>query len=195
MSIRSSRIVRTLFVAFLAAAFLLAAALLGRPQVDSARAAECPNSGGRPYAISTKQAREAVTCLINERRRDHGRSALMPRRSLRSAAARHSSFMERHHCFAHRCAGEGGLQSRVNKTSYLPCNCSWGLGENIAWAKSRKSKSTPRGIVRAWMHSSAHRGEMLNGSFDHVGVGVVWGGVSSSRAKAGIYTADFGFKR
>ncbi len=193
MKASCSRIARTLFAAGTAAAFLSLAPSLGDARGDLATAKGCPGSGMRPYEISAKQAREAVTCVLNQKRRAHGRSALKPRRALRSAARRHSGYMEKHHCFSHRCAGEAGLQRRIAKTSYLPCNCTWGLGENIGWAT--RAKATPRRVVRRWMNSSAHRSEILNPQFDHVGVGVVWGSIKNSHAKGGVYTADFGFKR
>jgi uncharacterized protein YkwD len=193
MLIDSKRLTTSLLAAVFAAAGLFATSLLGHPKVDSAHASGCPDSGMTPYQVGTKRTRAAVTCLINQVRRNHGRSALKPRTSLRSAAARHSRYMERHHCFSHQCKGEAALARRIQKAGYLRCNCTWGAGEDLHWGK--RSKGTPRSVVRGWMHSNAHRKAMLSPQYDHVGVGVVAGGISRANAKAGVYTADFGFKR
>ena len=35
---------------------------------------------------------------------------------------------------------------------------------------------TPRSVVRAWMHSSGHRANILTRTFRHIGVGVIRAG-------------------
>ena len=44
-------------------------------------------------------------------------------------------------------------------------------GENIA-----RGQATPSQVVNAWMNSSGHRANILNGSFTHIGVGYVANG-------------------
>jgi uncharacterized protein YkwD len=193
MLIASKRLTNPLLAALLLAGALVATSLLGHPKVDSAQASGCPDSGSSPYEVGTKRARAAVTCLINQARHRHGRSSLKARTALRSAAARHSRYMEAHHCFSHQCRGEAPLARRVQKAGYLSCRCTWGVGEDLHWGK--RSKGTPRSVVRGWLNSPAHRAAMLSRQYNHVGVGVVAGGITSSHAKAGVYTADFGFKR
>ena len=112
---------------------------------------------------------------------------------LDKAAGRHSRRMKRRGCFSHECPGEKDLAGRVSSTGYLRCNCSWGIGENIAWGSD--SRGTPVEIVQGWMDSSGHRRNILDGEFRHIGVGVAWGSPSNRRADAGIYTAVFGYRR
>ena len=81
----------------------------------------------------------------------------------------------------------------VMATPYLPCHCTWRLGENIARGQGRRA--SPAAIVRAWMHSPPHRAEILSPSLRDVGVGVVWGSKRNRRANVGTFTADFGSKR
>ena len=81
---------------------------------------------------------------------------------------------------------------RISATSYLPCNCSWRVGETLAWAA--KGRGTPSAIVRAWMHSPAHRHVLLDGQLKNVGIGLIWGSPSNPGARAATYTADFGYK-
>ena len=161
--------------------------------VAPANAARCKHAHARPQRASAGKAHRAVICLVNKRRRAHGIRAVDGRRPLNHSSRRHSRYMKRHRCFAHQCGGEEGLVGRVEDTSYLPCNCYWGLGETIATGERRLG--TPKQIVRAWMHSPEHRAVLLDGRLDDIGVGVTWGTHSNPHAKQGTYTADFGYKR
>jgi uncharacterized protein YkwD len=180
-----------------AAVFAITLALSAPPvgglSIQAARADACAYAHSHPRNITRRQARNAIVCLINNRRAARGKGALASQSGLRKAAGRHSRRMKRSNCFAHRCSGEKDLAGRVSATSYLPCNCSWGVGENIAWGK--RARGMPVSVVRGWMHSPSHRKIMLDGSYEHVGVGLTWGTPSSSRAKGGVFTADFGYKR
>jgi uncharacterized protein YkwD len=100
--------------------------------------------------------------------------------------------MQRHSCFAHQCPGEKDLVGRIHATSYLPCNCTWRVGETLAWGA--RGQGTPQAIVKAWMHSPPHRHVLLDRQLRNVGVGLVWGSPSNPGAKAATYTADFGYK-
>ena len=143
--------------------------------------------------MSRKDARRAVVCLMNKMRRHHGRYPLHARGSLNESGARHSRYMRRKGCFSHQCSGEKDLVARVMATPYLPCHCTWRLGENIARGQGRRA--SPAAIVTAWMHSPPHRAEILSPSLRDVGVGVVWGSKRNRRANVGTFTADFGSKR
>jgi uncharacterized protein YkwD len=183
----------------LAAGALIAGALaIGGPPVaglgaELAEANQCNGADRGPRKISRPQARRAVVCVINNKRRAHGVRPLEATKPLQRAGGRHAKTMVAAKCFAHQCGGEPPLASRVFKTSYLPCSCAWGLGENIAWGK--KSRGSPENIVDAWMQSPPHRSTLLNGSFRHVGIGLAWGSPWSSGMRASTYTADFGYKR
>jgi uncharacterized protein YkwD len=130
---------------------------------------------------------------MNKARGRHGRRRFRAKGSLRQSGKRHSSYMRRHRCFSHQCSGERDLVGRVMATRYLPCHCTWRLGENIARGQGRRA--TPAAIVRAWMHSPPHRAEILAGNLRDVGVGVVWGTKRNRHANVGTFTADFGSKR
>ena len=182
----------------LVAAPVLAAglALAGPPGTGlsaAPAAAACENADGGPGAITRGQARDAVLCLINSRRATRGKGRLGSKSSLRKAAARHTRHMQRKRCFSHECPGEKDLAGRIFDTTYLPCNCSWGVGENIAWGG--RELGTPGSIVQSWMESAAHRRTILNGDYRHIGIGVAWGTPSNPGAEAATFTADFGYKR
>ena len=193
-----ARMRRNALVAHAIGALLAGALAIGGPPVaglsaDRAEANQCKGADRGPRKISRSQARQAVVCVINYKRRAHGVRPLKATKPLQRAGGRHAKTMLATKCFAHQCSGEPPLTTRVHKTSYLPCSCSWGLGENIAWGK--KSRGSPENIVDAWMKSPPHRSTLLNGSFRHVGIGVVWGSPWSSGMRASTYTADFGYKR
>lgn len=184
-----------LAAAALAAAFLASAAggplPLSGPAV--AAAAACPGSDSGPRRISSERAAELVVCLVNKRRSRHGLSQLQTRETLSDAARAHSEHMQRTECFDHACPGEAALSGRYAQSDYLPCGCTWGAAENIAWGPRRKG--SPRSIVDAWMGSSPHRSNILNGAYRDVGVGVLWGSPDKRGARAGTYTLDFGYRR
>ena len=91
----------------------------------------------------------------------------------------------------HVCPGEPDIFKRLRVTGYFSGAHVWSYGENIAWGES--SVGTPRALVKAWMNSPGHRANILNSSFDHVGIGTVWGNPSrSSRFPAVTVTTDFG---
>ena len=161
--------------------------------VATAKAAKCEGATRGPRQVSPSRARQAAVCLINKKRRHHGLKAVRSKPSLRKAGTRHSKYMQRHNCFAHQCPGERDLVARIHATSYLPCNCTWRVGETLAWGK--KGRGTPRAIVKAWMQSPAHRHVLLDQQLRNVGIGLIWGSPSNPRARAATYTADFGYKR
>ncbi len=178
--------------ALLASTLMLATASVADIGVASAEAAKCRWAQAAPRRVSRKHARHAVLCQINKRRRSHGLKGVKAKPSLRKAGKRHSKYMLRHGCFAHQCPGEKNLVARIHATSYLPCNCSWRVGETIAAAAKRRG--SPRAIVRAWMHSPPHRHVLLDRRLKNVGIGLVWGSPGNRGAKAATYTADFGYR-
>ena len=183
---------RRLLIPLLLAAALAAFGTLAQPRVEVAAAASCPGADKKPRQISSKTAAKVVACLINEKRKHHGKSKFRVRKNLHRAARSHSKRMQKSNCFDHVCPGEASLPRRYERADYLPCGCAWGAAENIAWGAG--GKGTPRRIVKSWMHSPTHRSNIL-GSYEHIGVGVRWGSLHKRSAKAGVYTLDFGYKR
>ncbi|MEK6327124.1 MAG: CAP domain-containing protein [Actinomycetota bacterium] len=185
-------------VAIIAAALLVSTLMMvtvsvANLGVATAKAAKCKGATRGPRQVSPNRARQAAVCLINKKRRNHGLKVVHSKPALRKAGTRHSKYMQRHNCFAHQCAGEKDLVARILATSYLPCNCTWRVGETLAWGN--QGRGSPRAIVKAWMHSPAHRHVLLDRQLRNVGVGLVWGSPSNRRARAATYTADFGYKR
>ena len=140
-----------------------------------------------PARITPKHARQAVICLINRRRDDHGRGHLNRSSRLTRAAVRHSRHMRNTGCFSHQCSGEGSVYTRLRSAGYLSGGLSrWAYGENIGWGDG--FRGTPKHVVSAWMKSSEHRSNILSGTFRDIGVGF------AGRGHRGYYTADFGMR-
>ena len=161
---------------------------------SNASAAQCKGGDDPPAKVSDKRAAKAVYCLLNKERRSHGLRPLHRQKSQTRAALEHNRKMIKSRCFSHQCAGEKDLVGRLTSAKYLPCNCSWGVGENLAYGSG--GSASPRSIVDAWMHSAEHRANILNGGFQHIGVAVSSGTPSAGRTRDGAtFTTDFGYRR
>lgn len=158
-----------------------------------AAAGACERDGAEPQRLSVKEAREAVLCLVNERRRSHGLGNLRAEGRLERAAQRHSRDMDRANYFSHNRGGSSPL-SRIRATGYISGARAWGIGENIRWGRS--GRGSPKAAVAAWMRSSAHRSALLSRSYEHIGIGVALGSpTGGGEGNTAIYTTTFGYRR
>jgi uncharacterized protein YkwD len=150
----------------------------------------CENAGDSAAKLTKRAASKAVRCLIDRIRRSHGLNALSGDGRLKEASKDHNRHMLDAGCFSHQCSGERDLVGRVTAAGYLPCGCTWTVGENLAWGV--RARSSPAAIVDAWMHSPPHRDMILRKGIAEIGVGVIDGRPGDRGAKAATYTADFG---
>ena len=170
----------------LAVAAGLAALLLlvgGTPESGASKKSGCgkTRAAGKPSdTLRRPNARSAVRCLINEERSARN---LKPNDDLTKAAQRHSRYMYKHGCFAHQCSGEASTVDRIRNTGYTSGTSSWRVGEVIAL---NGENASPREIVRQWKNSSGHRVQILSGSYEHMGVGMV------ARGGRAFYTVTLG---
>ena len=99
---------------------------------------------------------QAVAVLVNRQRAKHGLTPVRPSPLLRISARRWALVLTRGSVFGH-----GNFGRRAQAFPFVargrPTN--WSVGENLAWGLNRYS--TPRQIVRAWMHSPPHRATLL----------------------------------
>ena len=101
-----------------------------------------------------------VVALVNAERAKYGLSALKVDSRVQQAAQVRAA--ETVQSFSH---------TRPNGSSFSTALTEAGVsytrsGENIAYGQS-----TPQQVVQAWMNSSGHRANILNGSFTTIGVG------------------------
>jgi uncharacterized protein YkwD len=169
---------------------LIAALALG-PAATRGEAAQCAAANTPAYKLSREAARKATLCAINVERRHHHLGRLRFDRHQQKAASRHNRVMVEKRCFSHQCSGERDLVGRFISAGYLPCNCYWGVAENIAYGSG--DTSTPHSIVNAWMNSALHRINILNPRYDEAGIGVNRG-TPEGGGDAATFTMDFGYK-
>jgi uncharacterized protein YkwD len=138
-----------------------------------------PTAAEASFSASTYRA--SLRSQINTYRVHHGRCRLKVNTNLQRAAIAHSGNMATHHMLSHSSSSGVTWLQRIRWYGYKG---SW-VGENLAvglW--------TPRQTLRAWINSSPHRANLLNGHFRAIGIGVAKG-VWSGHA-AYYITADFG---
>lgn len=159
---------------------------------EAGRRSGCRRTRIPAHKMRANRARKAVLCLVDKARRRRGKGVYRPSRALKRSSKGHSRRMVGSGCFSHQCSGEPPLPSRVTRTGYLPCRCSWRVGENIAYGSGWRGSA--RSVVRAWMKSPSHKQAILD-SFRHGDVGVRAGNPGRAKAKGGTYTMNFGLKR
>jgi uncharacterized protein YkwD len=153
----------------LLAAVLIAAVLLAAPVTPAAHAAGLP--------LNHAQFVARVVQLVNAERQRVGAAALTANGPLTRAAQGYAVVLADGSCFAHTCGSTP--DQRIVAAGYTNWSA-W--GENAAFGQS-----TPEDVVAAWMNSSGHRANILNGTYRDIGVGVA---VKSNGAL--YWVQDFG---
>ena len=110
---------------------------------------------------------QEVIRLVNEIRVQNGLKPLTYDWELSRVARIKSQDMKDNRYFAHN-SPVYGTPFQMMKNFGISYRSA---GENIA-----KGYATPQAVVNAWMNSSGHRANILNGNFTHIGVGYVAGG-------------------
>jgi uncharacterized protein YkwD len=156
-------------------------------------ATPCTNTEVTPEAANIALVREAVLCLINQERADHGDQPLRANAKLQAAAESHSSECVELDYFAHVSPSGETPVERIEDTGYVPSPYDgYVLGENLAWGTY--DLSTPKSIVAAWIASPPHLANILEARYVETGIGVT-PAVPSSRgegAPGATYAQEFG---
>lgn len=161
----------------------------------SAAAAPCANDALIPNAANLASVKKATLCLLNNERTSRGLARLSANGQLGKVATSYSANMVRHEFFDHVSPTGSTLNTRVRgATSYLRSSVrSWALGENLAWGSG--VRATPKQIHRSWMNSPAHRHNILDRRFRHVGIGIATGAPADVGSQpAATYTTNFGVR-
>ena len=172
---------------------MLAASLAFFGAAGTASAA-CANAAADPQVVAEPTVEAVTLCLLNDERRQAGRSALRSNGKLALAAERHAEDMGAQGYFAHDSLDGRSFLERIKAAGYLAGRpASWSVGENIAWGNGRLA--TPSQIVEAWMDSPGHKRNILSSKFREIGLGLATGGASSSMPDRTIYATEFGVRR
>jgi uncharacterized protein YkwD len=167
--------------------------VLAASPAASAGTRACSSMKATPPQVGTEQLAASTLCLLNAQRARYGLRPLRMSSQLSEAARRHAADMQRRHYFSHVSLDGTDFVKRIRRTGYLRRAGSWFVGENLAWGAG-PNRSSPRGIVAAWMNSPPHRHNILDSRFREIGIGVVVGAPrrSVSSLPAGTYATSFG---
>ncbi|MET9109970.1 CAP domain-containing protein [Streptomyces zhihengii] len=137
----------------------------GGSQGDGASSGSGSNSGGG--SDTTPDGVEAqVLALVNKERAAAGCGPVTANAKLTKAADDYSDVMAASGVMSHTGPDGSTMTSRVEAAGYA-----WStLGENIA-----RGQADAEAVMDAWMNSPGHRANILNCSFDELGVGVHMG--------------------
>lgn len=180
---------RSLLTCVLAGLAIAAVLLLALKPAPASASAGCAGANKGPDQLSSSQLRSATLCLINRMRAHHGLGPVGSERKLVKAATGHSNDMVKRDYFSHDAPGGGSIQTRIGGSGYLSGAHSYTFGEIIGGGTSYGG--SPKGVVKAWMHSPPHRFAILNGSFSDAGVGVARG-FPGRGSDGATFTVDFG---
>jgi uncharacterized protein YkwD len=174
----------------LASAAALSATALALAGTPAASAATCGSASATPGDVSKAAISSATVCLLNAERTDRGLHPLKLNRRLSRAAAGHASDMVRREYFSHDSLSGASFVDRIRRTGYLAGPGAWIIGENLAWGSGDRSSAAA--IVSAWMHSPAHRANILQRRFRQIGLGLVMGAPEQVDGPAATYATEFG---
>ena len=156
-----------------------------------------------PAALSSASAtRASVASLesgllqqLNAVRADHGLSALRSNARLAAAAEQHSREMADDGYFNHSSVDGTSFSTRIAKWYPMGSFHSWVVGENLLWSSPTLE---PSGALAMWMHSPAHRANILNPRWREIGIGAEYSttaGGAFTHLPVTIVTTDFGVRR
>lgn len=176
---------------FLAVAVAAGVAAVDPPAAEAANKGYVKKCGGGKILLN---ADERTTFLLhNKIRRDRDLRTFCVHPALQRAARAHSKDMIRRDYFSHNTKGRYTFDQRLRRFGYTPKGYRYyTTGENIAYGSG--SKGAPKSIMNAWMKSTGHRRNILNGKFREIGVGT-YTGVYKGHRGVTMYTADFGTRR
>jgi uncharacterized protein YkwD len=150
----------------------LAVAAVSLPLGADAASAACANRDVE-FQTNPTVVRDAMLCEIAEVRERRDVRDLRTNAQLDVAAGRHATDMFERRYFSHVSPGGGELADRARRAGFARRNCSWMVGEVLAWGVG--SRSTAAGTVQAWMNSPGHRRILISGRYGQIGIGLVAG--------------------
>jgi uncharacterized protein YkwD len=150
-------------------------------------------------AISHRSTAERkLVHRINHVRGNHGLKPFRVATRLHKAAARHSNSMAKVGYFRHELRYKGVWKSFGAWIRWYwpgPGFSSWSAGENLAWGAPDLGV---RKTLRLWMASAGHRANLLNRSWNRIGISIVHVtdpvGIYDPYSSVTIVTADFGHR-
>lgn len=145
-------------------------AVAGTHSSRSATGSEAGCAAADTPTSNVRVLQKTMLCLHNLERGDHGLSKLAWNRDLSTAASKHARDMASRHYFAHLSPERHDHMDRIAATNYKPAAGCWTAAENLFFSSGA---STPRQLLRAWMHSTLHRQNIMHKGWHDFALGVV----------------------
>jgi uncharacterized protein YkwD len=161
--------------------------------VQQALATPCLHTELTPNAENLQLIRDAIQCLVNKQRAQHGEAPLLASAQLRAAAESHAQDMIAADYFEHVSPSGVTPVDRMRASGYIPNEqVGYVVGENLAWGTL--SLSTPQAIVAAWVASPGHLANILESHYVETGIAVVPSVPASlaEGAAGATYAQEFG---
>ena len=127
---------------------------------------QCAPPPPPPPANAVADVQDTAVTLTNQHRAAAGLAPVYVDARLTRAAQDHSNYMAQNRLMTHTGAGGTNPGQRISATGYR----FWTWAENVA-AGQRSAEE----VVTAWMNSSGHRKNILNGNMAHIGVAAAQG--------------------
>jgi uncharacterized protein YkwD len=167
---------------------LRALALSGNPAALRALAAPTDSCVGQDDPNAPVVVQEAaMECMVNFARQEAGVPRLLDSRKLDRSSDSKAVDILRCDQFSHEACGRDFLYW-FRRSGFLGGSC-WWAGENLAWGTG--SLGSARAVIKAWLHSPPHRANILGAEYDHFGISLRVGGLSSS-SNAHLWVNHFG---
>ena len=161
--------------------------------VQQALATPCLHTELTPNAENLQLIRDAIQCLVNKQRAQHGEAPLLASAQLQAAARSHAEDMIAGDYFEHVSPSGVTPVDRMRASGYIPNEqVGYVVGENLAWGTL--SLSTPQAIVAAWVASPGHLANILESHYVETGIAVVPSVPASlaEGAAGATYAQEFG---
>ena len=161
--------------------------------LSGAIAGTAPASDATPATTQRLQGLDAqILARLNATRAAHGLRPLVVSAELENAAVAHSRDLIHSGVFQHD-SPDGTSFARRLKHFYSPSGYSkWMAGENLLYKTAEVDADT---AIQAWLHSPAHRANLLSPSWREVGIGSVHASTAGGTfggSPTWVITMDFG---
>lgn len=165
---------------------LASVVMLAPANVDAATIKVRTCEGGK---ITLREAERNMFVKHNKTRIANGAPRLCLSPELQRASRKHAQDMIRRDYFSHSTQGSGDtFADRIRAEGYRFSSAS----ENIAYGTKRQGWAGS--IFNGWMDSSGHRQNILNDTYQQVGIGLDSGNYNG-RSNTHIWVANFGTPR
>jgi uncharacterized protein YkwD len=168
-------------------------AAVGAATIAAVLAVPCQGTELMPAPENVAVVRNAILCLINRVRAQHGELPLALSAPLEQAAEEHAGELVAQDYFAHVAPDGETPVDRARGAGYI-ANPSDGyvIGENLAWGTY--GLATPASVVSAWVASPGHLANILESQYRETGIGVLAAVPTSLAAGApgATYAQEFG---